>query len=233
MKINLCDKRFIITLISIFILSVGALVAAQGKGEHKFKTQELIDLENYKANLEKSGQSIPEEINKKITLEEKESEKIAKEQIKREVEIQEIKKKIANAPKDEKGNAILEDEPKPQKPQPYEDVGKVYDELNARTFFPAHGDEKYEFKTTITAPYSILISGNIKKDISTGFIYIINNDPNANSGRIEHLYPNVGEIRFQKLISNDNIAIFSYGDRKEGYFDIGKNTAFFTPYNTK
>lgn len=231
MKLNSKAKWFAVSLICVLVLSVGMIAVA--KNNNSFKTKELVALENHKADLEMKGKAVPEEIKKKIELETNESEKLQAEKSKRQQEVLELKLKFEKAPKDEKGNPIIEYIPTNQKPEPYGEVGKIGNEKHARTFFPSYFKDRYNFSTTITAPYNILISGTLKENEKTGFIYYVNGDSSTikdKESRIEFLYNDVGEIKFEMLI-DDNIAIFSYGNGNKGYFDISKTTSFFTPYS--
>jgi hypothetical protein len=84
-----------------------------------------------------------------------------------------------------------------------------------------------------STPYNMLLSGHLKSDPTTGVIYTIYyTDECLDHFTLALSYADRGTITFSSLAGDNNmIALFTWRDDKQGYFDTHNNTAFFEAYD--
>ena len=121
-------SMLIFWIVLVTLLSSAYGVFASGAADSLFKANELKTLEQEKANFERQNRKVPDELMAKIKLETDYSKEMAEKMKKREQEIQQIQEKRNNAPKDSKGNVIIQTPVLSDPiPKPYEEAGQVGD----------------------------------------------------------------------------------------------------------
>lgn len=196
----------------------------------------MAELTKMKEEYIRRGEKVPEELEAKIEGE-KEYEAYLRETEKKRLEYEkEHEKKLKNAPKDEKGNPILNVEPLKHGfgyfPKEQQVIKKVDTDPSTPGFIFGRGMLEYEINTMAKSNISILASGCKKDNEDVGVIWQKIYSPTEFEVSVEkYEYPGKGAITFKSYADDNNILIFTYGDGQEGYFDVRANEAVFEKYN--
>ena len=135
-----------------------------------------------------------------------------------------IEVKITN---EEKNDPLLNNSvPKLQHNPPQEDAGNVYDIGNVITYFPVTYKNSIQ-GSSIIAPYNIIVAGVFKGEDSSFILNIKKYEDGRSSERITENYLGIKNITFTKLTDGNLVALFTFNDNQEGYFDIESGKAFF------
>lgn len=224
----------VIVTTCIAVIAFCSVAIAQNNNLTHKKFPELTAVEEYIAEAEAKGEKVSDELYEKKKWLEEYDRQVAENFEKSQKEIEELMIQRANAPKDEKGNPIVPDNPYMYDPVvQYDDLGVYYGKNHYDGLFVRESQyAMYQFTTTARTPYSILVSGCSSDDSTTGAIYELKHNPldRTDTNRNEYTYPEKGTINFKGLEENNTIVTFTFGDDQEGYFILLSSEAIFEPY---
>ncbi len=175
----------------------------------------------------------PEWLRRKLEFETQHAEFAKQQETKCAQEVATLEKRRADAPKDEKGNPVLQGEyaPKFETVAPRDKVFVVQE--NTTDYLPSALRDELDITSTAYAPYDILIAANDKEDKAMAFIYDFKSNPNYYGfEEREFRFPGKGPLVLQALVDDNSIVTFHWGSGQEGFFDLRDNTATFNAYAT-
>lgn len=228
-------KIVVIVTICIAVIAFCSVAIAQNYNLIHKKSSELTAVEEYIAEAEAKGEKVSDELYEKKKWLEEYDRQVAKDFEKCQKEVEELMIQRANAPKDEKGNPIVPDNPyRYNEVVPYDYLGIYSGKDHYDGMFAMEAQyAMYQFTTTARTPYSVLVSGCSSDDSTIGIIYELKKNPlDCTEGirRNEYTYPEKGTINFKELKEDNTILTFTFGDDQEGYFILSSSEAIFEPY---
>ncbi len=174
---------------------------------------------------------IPDWLARKVEFEARHDEIVKQQQEKSAKEVQELEKARAEAPKDTKGNPLMQEVaiPKPQPMPPRENLGVV--ETATTVYLPSPVRDRYIITTQASAPYDVLIAGSEREDKTKGVIFQVKFSASGEIQVKDQSFPGKGPITLDSLRQGNQVVTFRWGLEGKGYFDLQNGTAHFEEYN--